>query len=89
MIVHPAEEIKKVERFIGLREFYVKDHFFFHGEDGGKFPCFSRPYNRCMGDDKGLPHPKLKASTVAYLKKLFRPLLETFKEETGVHIKMT
>ena len=36
LIKHPAQEIKKVEKFLGLSEFYTKDHFFFHADNGGK-----------------------------------------------------
>ena len=86
LIKHPAEEIKKVEQFLGLRDFYTKDNFFFHADNGGKFPCFTVPELRCMGRDKGLHHPKLRKKTMSYMRKILLPLMEEFKQETGVEM---
>ena len=86
LIKHPAEEIKKVEKFLGLSDFYRKEHFFFHADNGGKFPCFTVPEMRCMGSDKGLPHPSLRKDTVQYLRTILQPFMDEFREESGVDI---
>ena len=88
LIKQPAQEIKKVEKFLGLSEFYTKDHFFFHADNGGKFPCFTVPEMRCMGGDKGLPHPTLEKKTLKYLRKKLQPMMEEFRLQAGVEISL-
>ena len=88
LIKHPAQEIKKVEEFLGLSDFYTKEHFFFHLDNLGEFPCFRLPELRCMGSDKGLTHPKLKRKTVKHLKKILQPMMDEFRQETGVVVKL-
>jgi hypothetical protein len=41
-----------------------------------------------MGGHKGLPHPKLKKKTVKYLRKKLQPMMEDFRQETGVEIHL-
>ena len=86
LIKHPATEIKKVEKFLELTDFYRREHFYFHRENGGKFPCFTLPQLRCMGSDKGRHHPKSRRETARYLKQIFQPLMKNFTNKTGVNI---
>ena len=88
LIKQPVREIKKVEQFLGLRDFLSKDHFYFHAGNDAKFPCFTVPEMRCMDSDKGLPHPRLRKITVKYLRKILIPMMEEFMLETGVEIEL-
>ena len=87
LIKNPVVEIKKIEKFLGLREFFTKDHFYFHPGNGGKFPCFTLPEMRCMFSDKGLPHPRIKKNTLRYMREILRPKMEEFMFRTGVKIE--
>jgi hypothetical protein len=42
---------------------------------------------KCMGKDKGREHPLLKDETLKYLKAKFQPMMEMFKEQTGVNLQ--
>ena len=86
LIEHPAKEIKKVEKFLGLNEFFDKEQFFFY--EGGTFPCFKIPKLRCMEEDKGLDHPALRNDTMEYLIKYFEPMVEAFRKQTGVELSL-
>ena len=88
LVVHPAREIKKLERFLGLEDFFKREHFYFTLENGGKFPCFKVPEVRCMGSDKGLVHPKLRDDTLVYMRNLLAPKMRKFKELTGVDVTL-
>ena len=86
LVEHPATEIKKVEKFLGLKEFFDNGQFFFN--EVGKFPCFKIPKLRCMEKDKGLDHPRLRKETIDYLVQYFHPMIETLRKQTGVELSL-
>ena len=88
LIKHPVIEMKKLEKYLGLKNFYERRHFYYTLENGGELPCFSVPERRCMGFDKGLDHPPLKRETVKYMKRKLGQMVENFGRETGVKINL-
>ena len=88
LMKQPHIEMQKLEEFLGLSSFYEGRHFYFSPENGGELPCFSLPEKRCMGKDKGLAHPPLREETLCYLRGRLKPLMEKFKNETGVEVRL-
>jgi len=88
LVEDPLTEIRKVETFLGLAQFYSEDHFIYPDSKKG-FPCFALAEGaKCMGADKGRPHPSIRNTTKDLLKIKFRPMLEKFKEQTGIELKL-
>ena len=78
----------QVETFLGLAQFYSEDHFIYPDSKKG-FPCFALADGaKCMGADKGRPHPSIRNTTKDLLKIKFRPMLEKFKEQTGIELNL-
>ena len=81
-IKNPFEEVKKVEKFLNLRPFITKEHFYYNSKKG--FFCIyknlEKKIRRCMGSSKGRRHPFVSQSTVNKLYKYFYPYnFELFK----------
>ena len=74
-IRNPYEEVKKAEKFLNLRPFITKEHFFFNKQKG--FYCVYKDLKnkerRCMGSSKGRKHPFVSQKTVNNLYKFFYP----------------
>lgn len=81
LIHNPAEEIKRVEKFLHLRHFITKANF--HYSESKGFYCLvgkrkssdnsSDPKPRCMGKSKGRTHPVVNNSVMTLLQRYFRP----------------
>ena len=84
MIRDPLNEIKMVESFLNLPSFFTEEHFVYPEKKEG-FPCFKLGDNaRCMPKGKGREHPPLAGETVTFLKELFQPMLNIFKNQSGI-----
>ncbi|XP_070580288.1 heparan sulfate glucosamine 3-O-sulfotransferase 1-like [Ptychodera flava] len=67
----PYNEVRKVEKFLGLPEFVTRDHFYF--DEVKRFYCMAFPYRHCLGDTKGLSHPEVDEDVMDKLYEFYRP----------------
>ncbi|CAL1545865.1 unnamed protein product [Lymnaea stagnalis] len=84
LIEQPAQELAKVENFLGLPRFINDAHFYLRGFKG-KFPCLlrdGRPH--CLGEKtKGRDHPVVKESVLERLRDFYRPFNAKFYQIVG------
>ncbi|XP_063286508.1 heparan sulfate glucosamine 3-O-sulfotransferase 4-like [Pelobates fuscus] len=85
LISNPAEELAKVQDFLGLRHIITDKHFYFNKTKG--FPCLKKPEDtgapRCLGKSKGRIHPKIDPDVIRRLKKFYKPFNAMFYQMTG------
>ena len=76
--VNPAEELNKIEEFLGLRQ-YITEDFFTYNSDKGFF-CLnvSGGAKGCMAPGKGRQHPQISPDLIDKLKQFFKPYNEEF-----------
>ena len=54
------------------------------------YPCFKlESDDGCMNKNKGITHPELGQQSLNHLRKHFRPILDTFKGQTGLDVKLS
>ena len=76
-IDNPAEEIAKVETFLGIGHKVGPDMLYFDKRKG--FYCVKvNDIRTCLDDSKGREHPYVKPEIIIKLKKYFEPLNEVF-----------
>ncbi|GMT06786.1 hypothetical protein PENTCL1PPCAC_28960, partial [Pristionchus entomophagus] len=73
LIDDPAEEVKKVEEFLGLKSVVTPSDF--EVDSVKKFPCIKNPdgTHHCLGKTKGRPHPKVDEPVLKRLKRFYEP----------------
>lgn len=82
LIRDPTKELKKVEEFLEVSEFFQEDMFYFNATKG--FYCWKKssddrsPSHHCLGSAKGHHLPQLSNDTVQRLRDFFRPHNERF-----------
>ncbi|KAM5151816.1 uncharacterized protein ACMZJ9_010073 [Mantella aurantiaca] len=85
LITNPAEELAKVQDFLGLQRIITDKHFYFNKTKG--FPCLKKPEDtgapRCLGKSKGRTHPKIDPEVIQRLKKFYKPFNAMFYQMTG------
>ncbi|XP_056389336.1 mucin-17-like [Hyla sarda] len=85
LISNPAEELAKVQDFLGLQRIITDKHFYFNKTKG--FPCLKKPEDtgapRCLGKSKGRTHPKIDPDVIQRLKKFYKPFNAMFYQMTG------
>ncbi|XP_063790705.1 heparan sulfate glucosamine 3-O-sulfotransferase 4-like [Pseudophryne corroboree] len=85
LISNPAEELAKVQEFLGLRRIITDKHFYFNKTKG--FPCLKKPEDtgapRCLGKSKGRTHPKIDPDVIRRLRKFYKPFNAMFYQMTG------
>ncbi|KAM4632514.1 uncharacterized protein O3C94_019042 [Discoglossus pictus] len=85
LISNPAEEMAKVQEFLGLRRIITDKYFYFNKTKG--FPCLKKPEDtgapRCLGKSKGRTHPKIDPDVIHRLKKFYKPFNAMFYQMTG------
>ena len=86
LIRNPAEQIIKVEQFLGLSSFFREEMFYFNTTKG--FYCWKKsrhskeiPY--CLGSSKGRPHPTIAPDVLQCLRDYFRPHNKNFYDMVG------
>lgn len=86
LIEAPAQELAKVEDFLGLPRFINDSHFYLKGLKG-KFPCLLRGGRRhCLGEKtKGRDHPVVKESVLKRLRDFYRPFNAKFYQMVGTN----
>ncbi|XP_045167735.2 heparan sulfate glucosamine 3-O-sulfotransferase 1-like [Mercenaria mercenaria] len=77
-VQNPAEELNKLEDFVGVERFFTEDKFVYNATKH-KY-CFS-PHDgsiNCMGSNKGIPHPVIEKELRVELEEFFRPRNKMF-----------
>ena len=86
----PVKILNEVEKFLGLPSYFTTNHFDFSGRKG--FPCFKVHKNaksQCMRKNKGRKHPSLNKESLDYLRNHFRPIVESFEQQTGMKVRLS
>ena len=81
LALKPTEEVVKVEKFLGLKNYFSEKNFYFNKAKG--FPCFiSWPLKRkfCLPDDKGRKHVPVDRKLVQLLRNYYKPFNERFSK---------
>ncbi|MGH0116995.1 UNVERIFIED_CONTAM: hypothetical protein FKN15_024940 [Acipenser sinensis] len=85
LVSHPADEMGRVQDFLGLKGVITDKHFYFNETKG--FPCLKKPEGssrpRCLGKSKGRPHPHIDPEVVQRLQEFYRPFNLKFYQMTG------
>jgi hypothetical protein len=69
--INPYEEIKKVEKFVNLKPYFVENMFIYNETKG--FYCFNQnKETTCLGSDKGREHPFVSDEVKLKLKNVFK-----------------
>ena len=72
LILHPLEEIQKIEDFLGLEHEVTSENVYFNDTRG--FYCMrSGPNQHCLGATKGRKHPSIDPRIIKKLKMFYRP----------------
>ena len=86
----PVETLNKIEAFLGVDQFFKKQHFDFSGLKG--YPCFKLDplsNSKCMGKGKAREHPVLSEESMNILRNHYRPIIEKFNSQTGLNIQLS
>ncbi|XP_003724548.1 heparan sulfate glucosamine 3-O-sulfotransferase 1 [Strongylocentrotus purpuratus] len=67
----PTPTMHRVESFLGIRQFFTEDHFYF--DEQKHFYCLKEPLNTCMAKGKGRPHPQVDDYVINKLSEFYRP----------------
>ena len=67
----PAPTLRVIERFLGMRPYFTKDHFYYDEEK--HFFCLKKPFMNCMSDSKGRDHPDVPEDVLVKLREFYRP----------------
>ena len=95
-VANPAEELRKVEKFLGLRHVITKDLFYFSESRGFYCMCFDQRRHetnpgmqvaldgRCLAPSKGRTHPPIDPQIMRKLREFFQPHIERLYQMTGI-----
>lgn len=72
----PVQEIKKVEKFLGLKPFIDEKLFYFNKTKG--FPCSAPTVSGCLSNTGSPLHPAVNDDVVELLRDFYRPFNEEF-----------
>ena len=87
---NPIKTLNKVEKFVDVPQYFDKNHFDYSGRNG--LPCFKldeESLSHCMTKGKGRPHPELSEKSLKILREHFIPILEKFKQQTGMNLNLS
>ena len=87
---NPIKTLNKVEKFVDVPQYFDKNHFDYSGRNG--LPCFKldeESLSQCMTKGKGRPHPELNEKSLKILREHFIPILEKFKQQTGMNLNLS
>ncbi|XP_038051763.1 uncharacterized protein LOC119724679 [Patiria miniata] len=77
-IKDPYPAVKLVEQFLGIRDYFTRDHFYYDVQKG--FFCMNKPIpQNCMSPAKGRPHPEVREDTLQKLRDFYRPYNEKLR----------
>ncbi|XP_026859179.2 heparan sulfate glucosamine 3-O-sulfotransferase 6 [Electrophorus electricus] len=85
LVSDPAEEMGRVQDFLGLKRIISDKHFYFNHTKG--FPCLKKPEGssrpRCLGKSKGRTHPRIPTEVLHKLREFYRPFNLRFYQISG------
>ena len=89
LVTDPVQEMRQVEKFLGLKSFIDEKLFYFNKTKG--FPCLvpaskkngEESVSGCLSETKGRPHPVVNEDVVALLRDYYRPFNEQFYAAIG------
>lgn len=91
LVTNPGEEVRKVQKFLGLEPVITDKHFFFNERRG--FPCIKKKLKHkrghCLDESKGRPHPRFPESVMSALRRFYRPYNEQFYRMTNIDFNWT
>ena len=85
LIKEPVAELKRVEKFLGVKEYFTNDMFYYNSTKG--FHCWKKTDKNgkvvpfCLGSAKGRQHLKLSNHTEQRLASFFAPHNNKFYEQ--------
>lgn len=85
LVVNPLRELKKLEMFLGVKPELTEKNLYFNEKKG--FYCMKKGDNdipKCLGENKGRPHPSIKPEVAAKIHDFFRPWNEKFFQKIGL-----
>ena len=87
--INPAEELNKVEDFLGIRQYFTQKSFTFSEERG--FFCLNLPNGdeACMAKGKGRTHQEVSPAMIERLKEFYKPYNEEFFDIVGRRFNWT
>ena len=68
----------------------MPDHFDFSGRKG--FPCFKldeESKSKCMAKNKARDHPVLNEESLIFLRKHYKPIIDSFQVQTGLTVNLS
>lgn len=86
LVHNPHVEIKKLQDFLGLKPIISEKNFVITNKKKG-FPCIRSNTDeiKCLSDQKGRKHPKIRSSVIKHLEEFYRPynieLFDLIKQE--------
>ncbi|KAL0993348.1 hypothetical protein UPYG_G00106450 [Umbra pygmaea] len=85
LVSDPAEELGRVQDFLGLQKIVTDKHFYFNKTKG--FPCLKKPEGsskpHCLGRNKGRPHADIHPQVIHRLQQFYQPHNLRFYQMTG------
>ncbi|XP_052788569.1 heparan sulfate glucosamine 3-O-sulfotransferase 3B1-like [Mya arenaria] len=72
--IRPWIELKRVEKFLGVRDYFTEDMFPFVEERGERCVKQMSGDFKCMSEKKGRSHPKIEEESEKLLRNYFAPL---------------
>ena len=82
LVKNPMEEIRKVEKFLGLDK-GVKDENIYYNDTRGFFCVKNETRQKCLAPSKGRQHPEINPLVRNKLREFFRPLNQEFYRLVG------
>lgn len=81
LIVDPLPEMKRVEQFLGLQDYFNGKEFVYNETKG--FYCLKKKKLKCLGSSKGQSHPDVDPKVLRKLQDFFRPYNRKFFDLVG------
>lgn len=85
LIENPADEMTRIQEFLGIEQFITAENFTFNQTKG--FPCYKKENNttrwHCLNEEKGRRHPGIDNSVKRRLEDFYRPFNLKLYSMTG------
>ncbi|XP_041978030.1 heparan sulfate glucosamine 3-O-sulfotransferase 3B1 isoform X2 [Aricia agestis] len=86
LVLDPAAEMARVQKFLGLKIVITEKNFYFNSTKG--FPCLYKSESstpHCLGKNKGRSHPFIDPVVIERLREFYKPYNERFYELSGIN----
>ncbi|XP_029945672.1 heparan sulfate glucosamine 3-O-sulfotransferase 3B1a [Salarias fasciatus] len=86
LVTDPADEVGRVQDFLGVRKLITEKNFFFDPDKG--FYCLKKAeedysVSHCLGKTKGRTHPNIMPEVIQKLKQFYKPSNKIFYQMVG------